>query len=281
LEGVHQQTLLGAMLTLVTTVLVLFLLFTELSSFFTIETISRMDIDKRASFDAVKLAFDISFHKISCERIAYSHEVTKGMLHITENGEIIKSSIDAGSGIKGCSVHGFFLIDKVAGNFKFGVSDADINLDLSHTIHLLDFIPAQGLLLDSEKIGVPSHFNRSLVAVPTGSAAYQYSFYIVPTEYKTLYGKLSFINQYAVSEKSISFEHSRVGDMSLGIMSNFAGVVFNYDYSPVMLFLEERREKIIDFIANLFGIIGGVITVLSLIERFLQGSAKAIIGKKD
>jgi hypothetical protein len=72
-----------------------------------------------------------------------------------------------------------------------------------------------------------------------------------------------------------------MGDMSLGMMSNFAGLAFNYDFSPVMLFLEERREKIIDFIANLFGIIGGVITVLSLIERFLQGSAKAMIGKKD
>jgi hypothetical protein len=243
LEGVHQQTLLGAVLTVVTTLLVLCLLFTELSSFFTIETVSRMDIDKRASFEAVKLAFDISFHKVSCERITYSHEVTKGMIHVEEKGEIIKSNIDAGSGIKGCSVHGFFLVDKVAGNFKFAISDADNNLDLSHTIHLLDFIPAEGLLLDSDKIGVPSHFNRSLVTVPTGSAAYQYSFYVVPTEYKTLYGKLSFINQYAVSEKPITFEQSRMGDMSLGMMSNFAGLAFNYDFSPVMLFLEERREK--------------------------------------
>ena len=33
----------------------------------------------------------------------------------------------------------------------------------------------------------------------------------------------------------------------------------------VMLYLEERREKIIDFIANLFGIIGGVITVLGYV----------------
>jgi hypothetical protein len=30
-----------------------------------------------------------------------------------------------------------------------------------------------------------------------------------------------------------------------------------------MLYMEERRERIIDFISNLFGIVGGVITVLT------------------
>jgi hypothetical protein len=29
-----------------------------------------------------------------------------------------------------------------------------------------------------------------------------------------------------------------------------------------MLYMEERREKIVDFISNLFGIVGGVISVL-------------------
>lgn len=262
LEGVHQQTLLGAILTIITTVTVLFLLFSELSTFFSIETISRMDIDKRASFEAVKLAFDISFHKVSCDRITYSHEVTKGMIHVEEKGEIIKNTIDAGSGVKGCSVHGFFLVDKVAGNFKFTVAKPDPLMDLSHSVHLIDFIPTEGPLLSGDRIGIPSHFNRSLTSVAPGNAAYQYSFYVVPTEYKTLYGDLSFVNQYAVSEKSISFEQAKMGDMMAGIARDFSGLVVTYDFSPVMLFLEERREKIIDFISNLFGIIGGVITVL-------------------
>jgi hypothetical protein len=66
-----------------------------------------------------------------------------------------------------------------------------------------------------------------------------------------------------------------------------------------MLFMEERREKIVDFVSNLFGIIGGVITILrfqsivvflfivyrfhifSLFEFFLHQSTKAIIGKRD
>jgi hypothetical protein len=29
-----------------------------------------------------------------------------------------------------------------------------------------------------------------------------------------------------------------------------------------MLYMEERRERIVDFISNLFGIVGGVITML-------------------
>lgn len=49
----------------------------------------------------------------------------------------------------------------------------------------------------------------------------------------------------------------------------------------VMLYMEERRERIIDFVSNLFGIVGGVITVLSLFEGLLHQSAKTLIGKND
>lgn len=62
--------------------------------------------------------------------------------------------------------------------------------------------------------------------------------------------------------------------------------------------MEERREKIVDFVSNLFGIVGGVITVLGLVfyysihyllvtiasrlfEGFLHSSTKALIGKND
>ena len=33
-------------------------------------------------------------------------------------------------------------------------------------------------------------------------------------------------------------------------------------WEQVMLYMEERRERIVDFISNLFGIVGGVITML-------------------
>jgi hypothetical protein len=32
-----------------------------------------------------------------------------------------------------------------------------------------------------------------------------------------------------------------------------------------MLYMEERRERIVDFVSNLFGIVGGVITMLGFV----------------
>ena len=86
---------------------------------------------------------------------------------------------------------------------------------------------------------------------------------VVPTQYKTLYGELSYVNQHSVVEKAISLEQlTKIQPVSGVHLQNFKGVIFTYDFHPVMLYMEERREKIIDFISNLFGIVGGVITVL-------------------
>jgi len=45
--------------------------------------------------------------------------------------------------------------------------------------------------------------------------------------------------------------------------------------------MEEHREHIVDFICNLCGIVGGVITLVGLFGRLLHSSTKAIIGKND
>lgn len=257
LEGVHQQTLLGAVLTIVTAVIVLCLVFSELTSFYKIDVVSRMEVDKRASMDAVKLAFDITFPYVSCDKLSYNHEVTKGTIHVTEEGEIIKTPIDTSPSIKGCDVRGMFLLDKVAGNFKFNVAGANFNdLNLSHSIGLLNFIPTKGKLLDGDLIGVPNHFNRTMTTVPKDTAYYQYAMQIVPTEYKTLYGQLSFINQYSTNEKAVSILQARQGEFALGMpQKDFVGLMFSYDFSPVrptrhaFLLIYFRRLNYVDSIS--------------------------------
>lgn len=48
-----------------------------------------------------------------------------------------------------------------------------------------------------------------------------------------------------------------------------------------MIQIEESKESIGSFITSLCAIIGGVITIMSLVNRCLYSSAKALIGKKD
>lgn len=236
LEGVHQQTILGAILTLVTAILVVCLIFSELSTFYRIETASRMDLDKGASREAVKLVFDVTFPFVACDQISYFQEVTKGMIHFHEKQEIIKAPINVNDRVKGCSVTGAFLLDKVAGNFRLGIeaSKDDVNYDIIHTISTLNFVPTAGPLLDGAVIGVPAYFNRSQVNVANGTAVYQYNLLVVPTEYKSLYGKLSFINQYTVSEKVVSRQQIQQSDFLSGLPpKEFVGLMFSYDFNPV------------------------------------------------
>jgi hypothetical protein len=225
---------LGAILTVVTVIIVLWLIFSELSTFFKIETVSRMVIDKGSSFEAVKLAFDIIFPFIVCSRLSYSQEVTKGTLHVHEKGDIAKLPIKADKGVEGCSVTGSFLIDKVGGNFKFSISESETSYNLSHIVNYVDFMPPSGDILDANAFGIPKHFNRSYVGIVGDISVYQYVMQIVPTQHKTLYGKLSFLNQYSVSEKPFTPTQVQLAEYSSSSPpKGFVGVMFTYDFNPV------------------------------------------------
>eukprot|EP00597_Dinobryon_sp_UTEXLB2267_P003661 CAMPEP_0170076212 /NCGR_PEP_ID=MMETSP0019_2-20121128/13223_1 /TAXON_ID=98059 /ORGANISM="Dinobryon sp., Strain UTEXLB2267" /LENGTH=197 /DNA_ID=CAMNT_0010287703 /DNA_START=358 /DNA_END=951 /DNA_ORIENTATION=+ len=196
---------------------------------------------------------------------------------------------------------GAFSTDKVGGNFRFPVTglvpvenpnkpvpalqDQDeqhLFANISHRINHVIFIPTRGKSAVDKIPGLDRSLNMQNTIVPENTAIYQYSIQVVPTQYKTLYGELSFASQYAVSEKIVSLEQLRRNEAISGLfIKDFQGLIFTYDFHPVMLYMEERREKIVDFISNLFGIVGGVITMLSLIEGFLHQSTKALIGKKD
>lgn len=295
-DGVNQQTVLGAALTLISTVLVLVLIMSEISVFNKVDVVSRMLADNTAGVESVKLEFDVNFFNAPCDKISYFQEVTRGTLHVHEPGTVEKFDLDDGTTV-GCHVRGSSLIDKVGGNFRFAVeqiavpqsntppneSPPNVPANFSHIINRIAFVSTKGESA-LEKIPEVSHSLQDQVTiVPDNAAVYHYEVEVVPTQYKTLYGELSFANQYSVDEKSISVEalartHGSIGGIHL---RDFSGILFTYDFHPVMLYMEERRERIVDFIVTLLGIVGGVITVLSLLEGCLHQSTKALIGKKD
>jgi hypothetical protein len=57
---------------------------------------------------------------------------------------------------------------------------------------------------------------------------------VVPTQYKTLYGELSYLNQYSVIEKDVPQEHLQRVEPIQGLrLRDFQGIVFTYDFHPV------------------------------------------------
>ncbi len=57
---------------------------------------------------------------------------------------------------------------------------------------------------------------------------------MVPTQYKSLYGEVSFANQYSVNEKVISLDQLRRNEAISGLfLKDFNGLIVTYDFHPV------------------------------------------------
>jgi hypothetical protein len=109
---------------------------------------------------------------------------------------------------------------------------------------------------------------------------------VIPMHYKPAGTRVheQILNQYSVSERGLNLVGlSEVGAVSLAgqMFVDTFGVVFTYDFYPLVLGMEEQADSLFDFLSSLVGIIGGIITVIGLIERFLGSASKAVLGKKD
>lgn len=243
IEGVNQQTIVGALMTLVTSVVVLLLLFSEFNNFYKIDVVSRMVVDQTAGLESIKLDFDISFHELKCDRFDFVQEVTRGTIHVHEKIDVIKEAI--GDKGRGCRVKGDLLTDKAGGNFRFGVTPMGapmmdgtpmVDFDLSHTLNNLAFLPTKGKLATDKFPDIQPNFVQPFIAVPVGTSIFQYAVHIVPTQYKTLFGELSFINQYSVTEKMVDMNELARSEVMSGLsLRDFHGLIVTYDFNSVRL----------------------------------------------
>lgn len=71
-DGVSQQTLLGAFFTLLTFGITVILLYSEIKFYMTRENIYHMTIDQNIGKETVRLDFDVDFHGIKCNGITSS-----------------------------------------------------------------------------------------------------------------------------------------------------------------------------------------------------------------
>jgi hypothetical protein len=79
-DGVGQQTSVGAVVTLVCLVLTALLAYSELRLLLRPEKSSHVVLDQVSSMESVKLNFDVVFHKLSCSGIITS-TLTHSLTH--------------------------------------------------------------------------------------------------------------------------------------------------------------------------------------------------------
>lgn len=321
IDGVTQQTLLGGFVTVIGAIIVVYLLLSELWIYNSTDLVTRMIADNTIGVESIRIEFDIEFPHVLCDKISFMQEVTRGDRHVHEPEFVRKDEMHDDHGASGCWVHGFTVTDKVAGNFRFAVQPEpakDLSQDpalrnmppgfgiggglhfevfqfpvlpiMTHKINTISFRPVDmdiNHLIDQKKVPeVQFPLTETHTEMDHQDGIHHYALQMVPTHYKPLGGGvLKHANQYSFVEKRIGLEQL-AGQMGSSFIAGqplykFYGVIFTYDFYPVMVVLEEQKEGLGSFLTSLCGIIGGVITVLGLVEKCLHQSHKTIIGKKD
>ena len=171
---------------------------------------------------------------------------------------------------EGCNVHGRVALSTGGGNLHLAPNRAlddhddhasiiDLFLrtfeqfNVSHTIHLLrlgEEYPGWTRQLDGEKRVLQDAYGM-----------YQYYLQIVPTTYKSRHGEVIETFQYSVTE------HMR--HVTPGSGRGLPGVFFFYEVSALHVVIEEYRRGWIAFFTSLAAIVGGVVTIMGIIDQSL------------
>lgn len=197
---------------------------------------------------------------------------------------------------EGCNVHGIVALSTGGGNLhlapshdleEFGsgkqVSILDVfmrtfeQFDVSHSIHKLRFgqdIPGAANQLDGEVRNIEDGFGMYqyyfqvsigcivflMCDVSTGANGILVS-QVVPTTFRYLNGTTVQTNQYSVTE------HMR--HVTPGSNRGLPGVFFFYEVSSLHVEIEEYRRGWIQFFTSVCAIVGGVVTVMGLLDQYL------------
>jgi len=182
---------------------------------------------------------------------------------------------------EGCNVHGIVALSTGGGNIhlapsrelensktKDDLSIFDIFLrtfeqfNVSHTINLFRFgpnYPGHIHQLDHEKRIIEDAYGM-----------YQYYIQVVPTLYRFLNGSTIQTNQFSVTE------HMR--HVNPGSGRGLPGVFFFYEVSALHVEIEEYKRGFVLFFTSVAAIIGGVVTIMGMIDKVVfsqMGSSKS------
>ena len=181
---------------------------------------------------------------------------------------------------EGCNIHGDMVVSMVPGNFHISAHAhaellqmfvQNMNLNVTHHIHALYFGESEDLkeipqatldpLKNSRKIThLPPPINQQQGDVTPSS--YEYYIKVVPTQYEKLNGEIINSYQYTANSNEV-FGRYRL-----------PAAYFRYDFSPITMKYSAVREPFSHFLVQVCAIIGGVFTVLGLVNAAVHTAVK-------
>ena len=279
----------------------------ELINFLTNKTSSRMYVDVNRGADKLKVNLDIDIDNIPCDLLAILTSDALGERSSDIKGEIIKSRLDKKGrkldNIKyevsepnydkikteilhneGCNLKGHFFVDAVPGSFLitsgfYGgtvqrlASEGLLKINAQHKINEISFSETSQRYLVWSNFGKQiSKLSYSLNDVKKKyqqfTNVYQYYLKIVPTKYLSYKDE---INDYQYTYNS----YAERGIQEMPSMH------FRYDLSPITVEYKLYKETFLNFIINIFAILGGVFTVTGIIDAIIHKSVAILLRKAE
>jgi endoplasmic reticulum-Golgi intermediate compartment protein 3 len=175
---------------------------------------------------------------------------------------------------EGCNIEGWLEVPKVAGNIHFAPGKSFQHAHLVIT-NVLSFTMEKWNVSHSIKKlsfgdSYPGHKNPldgASKTLKTGTGMYQYYTKVVPTEYKYRSGKLVDTNQYSATQ------HFR--PITSITSKGLPGIFFYYDISPIRVRIDEQSSSFSTFLTSLCAIVGGVFTVMGLLDKWTHRTFKS------
>ena len=297
-DHIQTQEVSGAIITLLSIFVVLFLVRNEWATYRKVEMVSSMIPDKSVGIEAIEIQLSVAFKSIPCNEIEFQQSVTRGTLHTHEPSQISKTKTG-----RGCLMSGTVVVDKQDGNFRFSIKptfgkvESNTNFpgleplrpilprDLTHQVNYLRFIPREhvsdkGVL---ELYPKDSSFKTMESKWDDSEGMQHYGVRVVSTHEKFMNKTVIHKTQLSVVDKPIPLEVLAQGvNIASQSLKNELGVLVTYEFYPIMLESNEKRmQTLFEFLTGLCAIIGGAITVLGLLDRVVYEGTKSLIGKQD
>lgn len=310
-----EQTVSGALVSVFAVFFCAYLFITEVQQFMTVVPTQEMFVDATPdtgnAHSMIRINMNITVPQIPCAVVSVDAQDVMGSHVVDVGGELKKTRLSAQGKVQmerdgvtpmsltppdvlemkgeGCNIHGHLIVKRVPGNFHVSAhAHADLlqkffgpnaQLDVSHHIHDLSFGDP---LSETVDIG---YFGRDFVEhqvnplagqsktietrrAQTEYVSYEYFIKIVPTLIEAADGVVHQSYQFVANSNEI------VGRYRLST------VYFRYDLSPITVkFAQRKSSTVAHFLVQVCAIVGGVFTVLGLINSVTNTALKRVLKK--
>ncbi|TFK40537.1 Sec1-like protein [Crucibulum laeve] len=209
---------------------------------------------------------------------------------------------------EGCNISGRIRVNKVIGNIHLSpgrsfqtnsrnlyelvpyLRDDGNRHDFSHTIHHFafegddeyDYWKAEAGRDMKKRLGLgPNPLDGAVQRTSKAQYMFQYFLKVVSTQFRTLDGKVVNTHQYSTTHFERDLTEGNQGDTPGGIhvqhgVTGVPGAFFNFEISPILVVHSDTRQSFAHFITSTCAIVGGVLTVASLLDSILFATGRVL-----